>query len=164
MKLKVRRLSVAVVAFLVALIWLLINPASYDEIFTKVENTGAEAGIDFELIFISDGSKDRTYEEILKAAAGNPHVKGAEFSRNFGKEAGIFAGLSLALGDAVIVMDCSFLVSKSFADTLRIPFASISKVTSICGTPAGAFRIPFNQSCGNTTDRLNGKTHWCNIQ
>lgn len=62
--------------------------------------------IDYELIFISDGSKDRTYEEILKAAAGNPHVKGAEFSRNFGKEAGIFAGLSLALGDAVIVMDC----------------------------------------------------------
>ena len=62
--------------------------------------------IDYELIFVSDGSKDNTYQEILKAAADNPHVKGAEFSRNFGKEAGIFAGLSLALGDAVVVMDC----------------------------------------------------------
>ncbi len=62
--------------------------------------------IDYELIFVSDGSKDKTYAEILKAAAANPHVKGAEFSRNFGKEASIFAGLSLALGDAVIVMDC----------------------------------------------------------
>ncbi len=61
--------------------------------------------IDYELIFVSDGSKDNTYQEILKAA-DNPHVKGAEFSRNFGKEAGIFAGLSLALGDAVVVMDC----------------------------------------------------------
>lgn len=62
--------------------------------------------IDYELIFVSDGSKDNTYQEILKAASDNPHVKGAEFSRNFGKEAGIFAGLSLALGDAVVVMDC----------------------------------------------------------
>lgn len=62
--------------------------------------------IDYELIFVSDGSKDNTYQEILKAAADNPRVKGAEFSRNFGKEAGIFAGLSLALGDAVVVMDC----------------------------------------------------------
>ena len=62
--------------------------------------------IDYELIFVSDGSKDNTYQEILKAAADNPHVKGAEFSRNFGKEAGIFAGLSLAVGDAVVVMDC----------------------------------------------------------
>ncbi|MBQ7955124.1 MAG: glycosyltransferase family 2 protein [Lachnospiraceae bacterium] len=62
--------------------------------------------IDYELIFVSDGSKDKTYEEILKAAAENPKVKGAEFSRNFGKEASIFAGLQIALGDACIVMDC----------------------------------------------------------
>lgn len=62
--------------------------------------------IDYELIFVSDGSKDATYAEILKVAATNPRIKGAEFSRNFGKEASIFAGLSLALGDAVIVMDC----------------------------------------------------------
>lgn len=70
-----------------------------DELLTKEQ-------IDYELIFVSDGSKDRTYEEIQKAAAANLRVKGAEFSRNFGKEAGIFAGLTLALGDAVIVMDC----------------------------------------------------------
>ncbi len=62
--------------------------------------------IDYELVFISDGSKDGTYAEILKAKAQNPRVKGAQFSRNFGKEAGIFAGLELSLGDAVVVMDC----------------------------------------------------------
>ena len=63
-------------------------------------------GIEYELVFISDGSVDNTYGEILKAAADNPCIKGAQFSRNFGKEAGIFAGLELTTGDAVIVMDC----------------------------------------------------------
>ena len=62
--------------------------------------------IEYELIFISDGSTDGTFKEIRKAAVENPRVKGAQFSRNFGKEAGIFAGLELACGDAVVVMDC----------------------------------------------------------
>lgn len=62
--------------------------------------------IDYELVFVSDGSKDGTFSEILKAAAENPRIRGVEFSRNFGKEAGIFAGLELADGDAVVVMDC----------------------------------------------------------
>ena len=63
-------------------------------------------GIDYELVFISDGSKDGTFERIKEESARNPRVRGAEFSRNFGKEAGIFAGLELTTGDAVIVMDC----------------------------------------------------------
>ncbi|MBR1930484.1 MAG: glycosyltransferase family 2 protein [Lachnospiraceae bacterium] len=62
--------------------------------------------IAYELVFIDDGSKDGTLKEIEKAAAENTHIKGAGFSRNFGKEAAIFAGLELAVGDAVIVMDC----------------------------------------------------------
>lgn len=65
-----------------------------------------EQGIAYELIFVSDGSVDGTFAEIERQAELNPHVKGAEFSRNFGKEAGIFAGLELTTGDAVIVMDC----------------------------------------------------------
>ncbi len=66
--------------------------------------TGAQ--IPYELVFVSDGSKDHTYEEIEKAKQTDPNVRGAEFSRNFGKEAAIFAGLELAKGDCVIVMDC----------------------------------------------------------
>ncbi len=64
-----------------------------------------EHQIEYELVFVSDGSCDNTFAEIRKAAAGNPRIKGAEFSRNFGKEAGIFAGLELTTGDAVVVMD-----------------------------------------------------------
>lgn len=63
-------------------------------------------GEEYELVFISDGSTDGTYEKVQTIAKSDTHVKGAEFSRNFGKEAAIFAGLSLASGDAVIVMDC----------------------------------------------------------
>lgn len=65
-----------------------------------------ENGIDYELVFISDGSRDGTFGQIQKAAEENPRIRGAEFSRNFGKEAGIFAGLKMAAGDAVLVMDC----------------------------------------------------------
>ena len=54
-----------------------------------LEELMEENKIDYELVFISDGSKDGTFEEIKKAAAENPHIKGAEFSRNFGKDAGI---------------------------------------------------------------------------
>ena len=62
--------------------------------------------IDYELVFVSDGSRDSTFREIRKAAEEDSRVRGAEFSRNFGKEAAIFAGLEMARGNAVIVMDC----------------------------------------------------------
>ena len=66
----------------------------------------AEEGIDYELIFVDDGSSDRTWEEICKAHSENEKVHGIHFSRNFGKESAIFAGLSEASGDCAAVMDC----------------------------------------------------------
>jgi len=65
-----------------------------------------ENKIAYELVFVDDGSKDGTWEQIQKAAAGNIHIHGVRFSRNFGKESAIFAGLACASGDAVAVMDC----------------------------------------------------------
>jgi len=62
--------------------------------------------IDYELIFVSDGSVDGTYQAIVEESRKNNRVKGLQFSRNFGKEASIFAGLNVACGDACIVMDC----------------------------------------------------------
>lgn len=62
--------------------------------------------IPFELIFVDDGSKDATYEKIKEAKTLEPRVRGVHFSRNFGKESCIFAGLDLAKGDCAVVMDC----------------------------------------------------------
>ncbi len=62
--------------------------------------------IEYELIFIDDGSKDQTYSCILEQAQKNSRVVGLRFSRNFGKEACIFAGLERAKGDCCAVMDC----------------------------------------------------------
>lgn len=69
-------------------------------------NTLEEAGIDYELVFVNDGSRDSTWEQIERVAAQDNHVKGVCFSRNFGKESAIFAGLASAKGDCCVVMDC----------------------------------------------------------
>lgn len=62
--------------------------------------------IPYELIFVDDGSADHTWKEIMLAAERDPAVRGVSFSRNFGKEAAIFAGLESAGGDCCAVMDC----------------------------------------------------------
>ena len=66
----------------------------------------AQAGIDHEIVFIDDGSKDNTWAVIQEQTVPFPQVRGVRFSRNFGKEAAIFAGLAQAEGDCVVVLDC----------------------------------------------------------
>ena len=53
----------------------------------------SENNIEYEIIFVNDGSKDTTWEEIVNASANNKNIKGVCFSRNFGKEGAVFAGL-----------------------------------------------------------------------
>lgn len=64
------------------------------------------AEIDYELVLVDDGSRDHTWEEIQKAGKNDQNILGVHFSRNFGKEAAVFAGLAQATGDVVAVMDC----------------------------------------------------------
>ncbi|MDE6838936.1 MAG: glycosyltransferase family 2 protein [Acutalibacter sp.] len=66
----------------------------------------AQEDIPFELMFIDDGSRDGTWKAIQAQTKEDPRVRGVRFSRNFGKEAAIFAGLAQARGDCVVVMDC----------------------------------------------------------
>jgi glycosyltransferase involved in cell wall biosynthesis len=77
-------------------------PFFYDEM-VRVEKT--MPNYDFEIIFVNDGSKDGTMDIILEYAAKDGQVKYIDFSRNFGKEAAIYAGLSNASGDFVVMMD-----------------------------------------------------------
>ena len=75
-------------------------PAAAREIADTL--TGAE--IPYELLFVDDGSRDGTWREISAVCCET--VRGVRFSRNFGKEAAIFAGLTHAKGDCVAVIDC----------------------------------------------------------
>ncbi len=65
-----------------------------------------EASIDCELIFVDDGSTDNTYNEICECAKITSKIRGVSFSRNFGKEAAIYAGLEEARGDCAVIVDC----------------------------------------------------------
>ena len=62
--------------------------------------------IDYELLFIDDGSRDQTWSEIQAVSNLNYNCRGIHFSRNFGKESAMFAGLEKASGDCCIVLDC----------------------------------------------------------
>ena len=75
-------------------------PAAAKAVAAVLEN----AAIAYEIVFVDDGSRDKTWPEI--AALASKTVRGVHFSRNFGKEAAIFAGLQAAKGDCVAVMDC----------------------------------------------------------
>lgn len=59
----------------------------------------------YEFIFIDDGSKDKTLSKIKKLREKDKSVRYVSFSRNFGKEAGIYAGLKSSKGDLVVLMD-----------------------------------------------------------
>lgn len=64
------------------------------------------AGISHEIVFVDDGSSDDTWSRICAAHEQTPQVRGIGFSRNFGKEGAIFAGLKAAQGDCAVVIDC----------------------------------------------------------
>lgn len=64
-----------------------------------------ERGMELEVIYIDDGSKDRTVEEVKKLHERDERVHLVSFSRNFGKEAGMYAGLEKSRGDYVVMMD-----------------------------------------------------------
>lgn len=74
----------------------------YDETAKVVDDVH---DADFEFVFVDDGSRDRTLEIIEKLRKHDKRVRFVSFSRNFGKEAGILAGLEAARGDYVATMD-----------------------------------------------------------
>lgn len=74
----------------------------YEELYRV---TAEMRDCEFEILFVNDGSKDRTLELMKELAEKDGRVKYISFSRNFGKEAAIYAGLEHASGDLVAIMD-----------------------------------------------------------
>lgn len=79
-------------------------PLFYEE-FLKNENSLTEKEIAWEILYVDDGSKDGTVDEIKKLHAKDERVRLLSFSRNFGKEAAMYAGLQKAGGDYAVIMD-----------------------------------------------------------
>ena len=79
-------------------------PAFYKKTTDLMQNHPINTNI--EIIFVDDGSEDKTWSAIKELMSQDKNVHGIKFSRNFGKEAAIFAGLHKAQGDCAIIMDC----------------------------------------------------------
>lgn len=81
-------------------------PFFYDEMMKVVETFRERYGdVEFEFLFIDDGSRDGTMEVLRGLREKDERVRYVSFSRNFGKEAAMFAGLEKSRGDYVVIMD-----------------------------------------------------------
>ncbi len=78
---------------------------SIAELYDWIERVMAEHGFSYEVIFISDGSTDRSWDIITELRQRSEHVKGIKFRRNYGKSPALYCGFAEAQGDVVITMD-----------------------------------------------------------
>jgi glycosyltransferase involved in cell wall biosynthesis len=77
-----------------------------DELYRRLVAALSPITADFEIVMVEDCGGDRSWEIVQRLAAADSRVKGLQFSRNFGQHYGITAGLDVAAGDWVVVMDC----------------------------------------------------------
>lgn len=75
------------------------------EFVTRVTAVCNSLGCDYEIILVNDGSRDHTHAVALRLAQSDPHLRVANFFRNFGHQAAVTAGLDLAEGNAVVLID-----------------------------------------------------------
>lgn len=84
------------------------------KIIEAIESTLMADKYDFEFLFINDGSSDNTFNNLKETSNQNKRVKYIHFSRNFGKDNAIRAGISYANADCIITMDCDLQHPPSF--------------------------------------------------
>ena len=74
--------------------------------YNAIQSLLLESNIECEFVFVDDGSQDQTYKVITELASEKENITGLHFSRNFGKESAISAGLAASEGDCAVVIDC----------------------------------------------------------
>ncbi len=84
---------------------LLNEDESLPELHDWIAKVMSENKFSYEILFIDDGSKDKSWQVIEKLAASNPAVKGIKFRRNYGKSAALHVGFEACKGNVVITMD-----------------------------------------------------------
>ncbi|MBQ6543594.1 MAG: glycosyltransferase, partial [Clostridia bacterium] len=83
--------------------------------YKAVQNDFKNAGFDYEIVFVNDGSRDGTLREMKKLLEGDIPVKIVNFSRNFGKESAMYAGLENAEGEFITIIDADLQQSPALA-------------------------------------------------
>ena len=83
-----------------------VLPETYRRFTAECPKWLGQFGLDYEIIFVNDGSRDRTPALLDGFAEADPHVRAVHLTRNFGHQAAISAGLTVARGEAVAIMDC----------------------------------------------------------
>lgn len=78
---------------------------SLPELYAWIQRVMNENGFSYEVIFVNDGSTDRSWQVIERLAAESEHVKGIRFRRNYGKSPALYCGFERAQGEVVITMD-----------------------------------------------------------
>ena len=78
---------------------------SLPELFAWIQRVMTQNGFSYEVIFVNDGSTDRSWQVIEELAAQNDTVKGIKFRRNHGKSPALYCGFAKAQGEVVITMD-----------------------------------------------------------
>jgi glycosyltransferase involved in cell wall biosynthesis len=76
------------------------------ELHLRLELALTNLNLEYEIIFVDDGSTDLTWESIVKISKETPFVQGIKLSRNFGQHNAVTAGLEASIGEWVVVMDC----------------------------------------------------------
>ena len=77
-----------------------------EKAYDTIDSILSENNIEHNFVFVDDGSKDNTWNNIETVAKKHDNMLGVHFSRNFGKDAAIMAGLEKSNGDCVVVLDC----------------------------------------------------------
>jgi dolichol-phosphate mannosyltransferase len=84
---------------------LLNEMATLEQLYEEIESAFSPVAVDWEVVFVDDGSTDGSYRELVRLHAAHLNVRVVRLRRNFGKAAALAAGIEVAAGDVIVTMD-----------------------------------------------------------